>query len=642
MREKPLHGVRVLDLTRLLPGPICTLHLGDMGADVIKIEDTDAGDYARWQEPLQAVHSPYFLCVNRHKRSVALNLRSETGRDIFLALARDADVVVEGFRPGVVDRLGIGYEAVREINPADRILCHIGLWAGRAIPLAGWPRRQLLLLRGRDGPDRRCGRPARGPELPDRGRSGRGRVRRHRHPGRARRCPLERRGALRRHIHDRLHPGARGHRVHQHAGPSAPTGTRRGFISGELPCYNIYETADGRYVSLGALEEKFWYAFCDAVARPDLKDRHIVSGAAAQAAREEVAELFRSRTRSYWIAVGEEHDCCLAPVLTIAEAMENPQFEHRKMFIDTEHPTDGPIRQVAFPIKFSDDTFTVGRHAPGHGEHTGGSAVRARLHAGGRRAPEDRGRRMSEPRSFDDEDEEPFVKPAFEYIRVRVNETFNRELPGPAMKAAEDIWKNWTAFATPGRGRGCPSDRRSVLHSVRYPSLSNFHMYRGAGVILLGTGAVTAVVGAALASLFGPVLWQGALICLAIGAGAFFWGRYVQERDTRAYRKRMVERVALASGGRRDRRPLRRVPFGLHRVRGSARPDVLASTGLQRAHRQDAHRRRARPAERLEVIGPTDRTLPRLRGPAVAARMGVGAPGSRRVGQLGTGTESAP
>ena len=159
------------------------------------------------------------------------------------------------------------------------------------------------------------------------------------------------------------------------------------------------------------------------------------------------------------------------------------------------------------------------------------------------------GNGMSEPSSIDDaddegeEDVEPFVKPAFEYIRVRVDETFNRELSGPARKAAEDIWKNWEDIrdaVTEGDVLLVPDP---FFHSIKYPSLSNFHMYRGFGIILLGTGAVTAVIGAALAYMFGPVLWQGSLICLAIGAGAFFWGRYVQERDTRAYRKRMVERV---------------------------------------------------------------------------------------------------
>ena len=370
MREKPLHGVRVLDLTRLLPGPICTLHLGDMGADVIKIKDTDAGDYARWQEPLQAVHSPYFLCVNRHKRSVALDLRSEAGRDIFLALARDADVVVEGFRPGVVDRLGIGYEAVRGINPRI-VYCAISGYgqdgpyrsrAGHDVNYCSYagvtdqigvrdgppvvPNFQIADVLG-GGASAAIGILG---ALVDARSSGEGRY-----------------------VDVSMTDCTLAHAVIPFTNMLAhrrPLGRGEGFISGELPCYNVYETADGRYMSLGALEEKFWHAFCDAVARPDMKDKHVVSGAAAQAAREEVAELFRSRPRSHWIAVGEEHDCCLAPVLTIAEAMENPQLRHREMFVDTEHPIDGPVRQIAFPIKFSDDTFTVGRHAPGHGEHT--------------------------------------------------------------------------------------------------------------------------------------------------------------------------------------------------------------------------------------------------------------------------------
>ena len=143
-----------------------------------------------------------------------------------------------------------------------------------------------------------------------------------------------------------------------------------------------------------------------------------------------------------------------------------------------------------------------------------------------------------------DELGEPFVKPAFEYIRVRVDETFNKDISGPAQKVAEDIWKNWDEIRDAVLEGGVLLVVDPFFHSVKYPSLSNFHMYRGAGIILVGTGIVTAIVGAALASIFGPVLWQGALVCLAIGAGALFWGRHVQERDADIYRKRMVERVS--------------------------------------------------------------------------------------------------
>ena len=370
MRNKPLHGVRVLDLTRLLPGPICTLHLGDMGADVIKIEDTGLGDYVRWQEPIQVVHSPYFLCLNRNKRSVTLNLRSETGHEIFMSMAKEADVIVEGFRPGVVERLGIGYDAVREINPRI-VYCAISgygqdgpyrLRAGHDVNYCSYagvtdqigvadgppvvPNFQIADVLG-GGASAAIGILG---ALVDAKMNGEGRY-----------------------VDVSMTDCTLAHAVIAFTnmlGYERPLERGEGFISGELPCYNIYETSDGRYMSLGALEEKFWFAFCDAVARPDLKEKHILAGDAAKAAREEVAALFRSQPQSHWIAVGEEHDCCLAPVLTIAESVSNPQLQHRQMFVDTDHPIDGPVKQIAFPIKFSDYDFTVDRHAPGHGQHT--------------------------------------------------------------------------------------------------------------------------------------------------------------------------------------------------------------------------------------------------------------------------------
>jgi hypothetical protein len=153
---------------------------------------------------------------------------------------------------------------------------------------------------------------------------------------------------------------------------------------------------------------------------------------------------------------------------------------------------------------------------------------------------------MSEPSSHEEheaEDNEPFVKPAFEYIRVRVGESFNKNLSGPAQKAAEDVWSNWDEIRDAVTEGDILLVTDPFFHSIKYPSLSNFHMYRGFGIILLGIGVVTGIVGGLLASVFGPVLWQGALICLAMGVGVFFWGRYVQAHDSRAYRKRMVERV---------------------------------------------------------------------------------------------------
>jgi len=117
MREKPLANIRIIDLTRLLPGPMCTLHLADMGADVIKIEDPVIGDYARDAAGPDRSPSAYFLCANRNKRGFQLNLGVAEGREVFLDLVKDADVIVESFRPGVVDKLGIAYESIKAINP---------------------------------------------------------------------------------------------------------------------------------------------------------------------------------------------------------------------------------------------------------------------------------------------------------------------------------------------------------------------------------------------------------------------------------------------------------------------------------------------------------------------------------------------
>jgi alpha-methylacyl-CoA racemase len=370
MRPKPLHGIRVLDLTRLLPGPVCTLHLADMGADVIKIEDPDTGDYARWQEPVQVEHSAYFLCVNRNKRSLTVNLRSEEGRAIFMTLARDADVIVEGFRPGVVDRLGIGYAQVRELNP--RIVYAAISGYGQDGPYrlrAGHDVNYCSYAGVTDQIGVAGGAPVVGnfqvadllggsasavvgilAALVDARATGRGRY-----------------------VDISMTDCTLAHAVIAFSNMLAhgrPTSRGEGFISGELPCYAIYETSDKRYMSLGALEEKFWHCFCDAIERPDLRAQHWISGEQARAIREEVAGIFLSRTQAEWTALGEAHDCCLSPVLDMRESMENPQLRHRRMFVETEHPVDGPVTQLAFPIKFSEFDFEIERPAPGHGEHT--------------------------------------------------------------------------------------------------------------------------------------------------------------------------------------------------------------------------------------------------------------------------------
>jgi crotonobetainyl-CoA:carnitine CoA-transferase CaiB-like acyl-CoA transferase len=369
---KPLAGLRVLDLTRLLPGPMCTLHLADMGADVIKIEDPAAGDYARWYPPLRHTHSALFLALNRNKRSVKLDLRRAEGREAFLRLAETADVIVESFRPGVMDRLGVGYEAVKARNKRI-VFCALSGYG------ATGPYRDRA---GHDinycsyaGVSDQIG-PAGGPPVApnfqiadlaggalsaamgilaavvDQRATGTGRF----VDVAMADCTLAHAViALSSLIETGVSPARGGHR-----------------LSGGFSGYGFYETKDGKYMSLGALEPKFWANFCRAVGREDLIAKHevAVAGAEAAAITAELAALFKTRTRDEWTRLLEPADCCAAPVLSIAEALDNEQFRARGMVVEVEHREDGRFRQFALPVQFSDFAFSVDRPAPRHGEHT--------------------------------------------------------------------------------------------------------------------------------------------------------------------------------------------------------------------------------------------------------------------------------
>ncbi len=370
MRSKPLTGIRILDLTRLLPGSVCTLHLGDMGADVIKIEDPWQGDYARTLGADSKSVSPRFVITNRNKRALRLDLKSVRGRELFFELAQTADVIVEGFRPGVVDRLGVGYAAVRAANPRI-VYCSISGYgqtgpyrskAGHDIDYCAYagitdqigprggapiaPNFQIADLVGGS----LCAAMGILAALVD-----------------------VQRGAGGRYVDVSMSDCALAHAVVPLATQIAEGHTRpRGedWLSGELPCYAIYETGDGRYIALGALEEKFWQAFCDEVGRPDLVASHWVRGEEAERVRAQVAAIFGSNTLAYWTRRFANIDCCVAPVLTLAELVQNEHFKARGMIVAATHPTEGETQQFALPLKFSEFTFTIDRPAPGHGEHS--------------------------------------------------------------------------------------------------------------------------------------------------------------------------------------------------------------------------------------------------------------------------------
>jgi len=373
--DLPLSDVRVLDLTRLLPGGFCSLLLADFGAEVLKVEDTGMGDYIRWAPPYYGsdeqqelgTRSALYLSLNRGKRSIRLDLKSDAGREALLRLVERYDVVLDGFRPGVLDKLGVGYEQMRDANSAI-VYCAItgygqdGPYTQRAghdmnyLGLVG-----LLGLTGaKDGPPVQSGG-----QIADLG-------------GGALMAAFGVMAAL----HERRRSG-RGQMVDISMADGALSWLAlvagRYFCDGEVPrrgeqqlaggllCYYPYEAADG-WVTCGALEPKFWAAFCNGIKRPDLIEKQFE--APGSDTWREVAEVFRGRTREEWKTFNDEHDCCIEPVLDLDEALDSELVQAREMVTAIEQPGLGTVRQLGVPVKMSRTPGDPTRPAPAFGEHT--------------------------------------------------------------------------------------------------------------------------------------------------------------------------------------------------------------------------------------------------------------------------------
>ncbi len=364
MNAPPLHGLRILDLTRLLPGPLATQHLADYGADVIKIEDTGIGDYARTMGPVpdEGGDSYLYRLVNRNKRSLRLDLKHEEGRALFLRLVETADALVEGFRPGVMAKLGLDYATLAEINPR-LVYCSISGY-GQTGPYAMRAGHDLNYV-GYAGILDQTGTAGGAPAIPnlqigdllggtlsaltgllvaliDVQTSGRGR-----------------------HVDVAMTDAALAHNLFPFIEVLAHGGVRpRGedLLTGGVPCYNVYETADGRHMAVGALEEKFWHLVCDALARPDLKPGHLATGPEGARIRNELAEIFRGRSQAEWTALFDDVDCCVTPVLKLEESLADPHIAARAMLT-----TDNGLRQFAPPVKLSGFEFASPRPAPAAG-----------------------------------------------------------------------------------------------------------------------------------------------------------------------------------------------------------------------------------------------------------------------------------
>jgi alpha-methylacyl-CoA racemase len=324
----PLTGIRVLDLTRLLPGAFCTMLLADMGADVIKVEEPGTGDYMRWTPPLIEGQSALFNSLNRNKRSVTLNLKSRPGSQLLLDLVETADVLVEGNRPGVMDRLGLGWPVIHARNPR-LVMCSItgygqdGPFAGRAghdinyVATSG-----VLGLNGdRDGPPLPLS-----VQVADIGGGGL-------QPAVAILGALVgvQRGGEGRWLDASMTDGAISWLALALAGHAAGDRARRGDqrLSGRYACYRVYACKDGGFYSVGALEPKFWAALCGATGKPALVNFQFAEGDAGEGVHREMEEVFASRTRSEWEMALAGLEVCCEPVLEIDEVASHPQVAAR-------------------------------------------------------------------------------------------------------------------------------------------------------------------------------------------------------------------------------------------------------------------------------------------------------------------------
>ena len=370
----PLSSLKILDFTTLLPGPFASMLLADLGANVVRVEAPDRPDMVRFLPPLDGDISAWHGVLNRNKRSIALDLKqSEAVNVVKRLVAVDGggfDIVLEQFRPGVMDRLGIGYEALRAVNPG-LIYCAItgygqtGPYQQRAghdnnyLALSG-----LLSHSGR----KEGGPPPLGAQIADVGGGSFGAIT----------------GILAAVIH--RHVTGQGqlvdismldmaiawqaHAISQYlVGGEAPEPESWALNGGSF--YNYYQTQDGRYLSIGSLEPKFWQGFCEALNRPDLIGRGLnQSPANQQGLKVEIAGEIGKRPLSFWQSLFAERDVCVEPVLTIPEMLKHPQVQARNMVVAVPKPDGRLQQQIASPFKFSEGEAEYKWVGTAVGQHT--------------------------------------------------------------------------------------------------------------------------------------------------------------------------------------------------------------------------------------------------------------------------------
>lgn len=366
----PLLGVQILDLTRLLPGPLATMLLADWGADVLKIEDPDSPDEVRFYPPYTAGgQSAYYTALNRSKRSITLDLRRDIDKQRFLGYCQTADIVIESFRPGVLHRLGIDYDSLSNINSRIIVISVTGY--GDQSPYSRQAGHDLNYI-ARSGLLDLCGQAESMPSI----------------PGvqiadiaagsymAANACLLA--------LYQRQQSG-RGDHVQvsmldalmpllslpfaEYAATGLVPQRGKGVLSGLLPNYNVYCCADGKYIALAALEPKFWSNFCRILQRDDWQNRIIPGMPETEGMKSELDALFATQTRAYWLDLAVQHDICLTPVNDLSEVVGDAHFRAKGGLWQTHtHPQYGEAVGIKNPLHFRHTPLNEGWAAPLLGE----------------------------------------------------------------------------------------------------------------------------------------------------------------------------------------------------------------------------------------------------------------------------------
>ncbi len=364
-----LKGIRVLDLAPLLPGSLCTQMLADLGAEVIKIEGPNGGDSFRSAPPLVGTTGSFFHIANRNKKGIQLDLKQPRGRDVFIRMAGKSDVLIENFRPGAMRQMGLGYDDLKKVN--DRLVYCSLTGFGQDSPYGQSPAHDINFL-GLSGILDLIGERGGSPAVPGVQIAGAGGSL---HAAIGILVALLRREKTGKGQHldvallDGLTPFL-GLVMSQYLADRRLPRRGETLVGGGYAFYNVYETKDGGYITLGNVEKKYWVTLCTRIGRPDLIDQQFAPSPRQDEIVEELRTLFRQKTRREWMDLLGSEDTCFAPVNTVEEALRDPHISRRGLWFKGRHPVDGEIPQQAFPIKFSEDQPGWKSPPPVLGEHT--------------------------------------------------------------------------------------------------------------------------------------------------------------------------------------------------------------------------------------------------------------------------------